>query len=171
MILVDNFSRNFCISSTNTLLLWLLCPQNRFFVHDSSLQNLLFYSSLWHFFLSYLLLSVLFRLPSFFHFLAHFMTHPPLNLFQSYYTKCYSSTCPKLIGLRSFSHSVSPWFLIEETLRFLRCTNWCFLVSLLTLFKSCPAEMTRKGQLNLCCSSSRKQRCSQSLKKEIILGF
>lgn len=81
MILVDNFSRNFCISSTNTLLLWLLCPQNRFFVHDSSLQNLLFYSSLWHFFLSYLLLSVLFRLPSFFHFLAHFMTHPPLNLF------------------------------------------------------------------------------------------
>lgn len=47
--LVDNFSRNFCISSTNTRLSWLLCPQNIFFAHDS-LQNILSYPSLCHLF-------------------------------------------------------------------------------------------------------------------------
>lgn len=80
-ILVDNFFRNFCISSTNTLLLQLLCPQNVFLL--MILVSKIYFSTL-HcviFFLSYLLLSVVYHLPSFFHFLAHFMTHPPLNLF------------------------------------------------------------------------------------------
>lgn len=49
--LVDNFARKFCISSTNTLLLWLLCSKNVFFAHDYSFQSILFYSSLCHLFL------------------------------------------------------------------------------------------------------------------------
>lgn len=91
------------------------------------------------------------------------------NLFRSYYTNCYSSKCPKMNGLSSLS--LNNWSLIKGNLPFLRCRNSCFLVPLPTLFKSRPAEMTGKGQLCVCSSSSRKQRCAGSLKKKNNLRF